>query len=369
MKFILFAAYVLVVAATNVGTNAPPPSPEQRAKDMLARMTLEEKVTMLHGPPSGPCCECNTSPLCNYTGNVAPNARLGIPQIKMNDGPQGFRDDNHPGTTTAWPSALSVAASWDVDVMFLWGSAMGKEFYLKGANVQLGPGVCLARVPQNGRNFEYLSGEDPFLGYTLVKPVIHGIQSQGVIANAKHYVLNNEETNRGSISEVADERTRFEMYYQPFIGAVEANVGSFMCSYNKINSVWSCENNGTLMTDLKERIGFKGFVMSDWGATHSTSIEQGLDMEMPGAGFMGQSLLTAVQQGTIPQSYVDDSVLRILTAMYTMNVFDNNNTNVRSSNVSSPAHNDLARRFSAHSTVLLKNQGGVLPLAANGTQR
>eukprot|EP00759_Apiculatamorpha_spiralis_P017426 PhF_6_TR2342/c0_g1_i5/m.4194/K05349/bglX; beta-glucosidase len=248
MKFILFAAYVLVVAATNVGTNAPSPSPEQRAKDMLARMTLEEKVTMLHGPNQIWPVECTTSPLCNYTGNVAPNARLGIPQIKMNDGPQGFRDDNHPGTTTAWPSALSVAASWDVDVMFLWGSAMGKEFYLKGANVQLGPGVCLARVPQNGRNFEYLSGEDPFLGYTLVKPVIHGIQSQGVIANAKHYVLNNEETNRGSISEVADERTRFEMYYQPFIGAVEANVGSFMCSYNKINSVWSCENNGTLMT-------------------------------------------------------------------------------------------------------------------------
>eukprot|EP00759_Apiculatamorpha_spiralis_P017422 PhF_6_TR2342/c0_g1_i1/m.4190/K05349/bglX; beta-glucosidase len=293
ISFLITLAYLCLLCSA---VRAPPPPPEQRAKDMLARMTLEEKVTMLHGPNQIWPVECTTSPLCNYTGNVAPNARLGIPAIKMNDGPQGFRDSTFPGTTTAWPSGLSIAASWDVDLMFQWGSAMGKEFYLKGANVQLGPGVCLARVPQNGRNFEYLSGEDPFLGYTLVKPVIHGIQSQGVIANAKHYVLNNEETNRGSISEVADERTRFEMYYQPFIGAVEANVGSFMCSYNKINSVWSCENNGTLMTDLKERIGFKGFVMSDWGATHSTSIEQGLDMEMPGAGFMGQSLLTAVQQ-------------------------------------------------------------------------
>ena len=161
-------------------------------------------------PPS------NVAQLCNYTGNVAPNARLGIPQIKMNDGPQGFRDNNHPGTSTAWPSALTVAAAWDVELMQLWGIAMGKEFHDKGANVQLGPGVCLARVPKNGRNFEYLSGEDPFLGYTLIQPIVKGIQSQGVIANAKHYVLNNQETNRGSVSDNADERTRFEMYYPPF---------------------------------------------------------------------------------------------------------------------------------------------------------
>ena len=134
----------------------------------------------------------------------------------MNDGPQGFRDNNHRGTSTTWPSALTVAAAWDTELMQLWGIAMGKEFYGKGANGQLGPGVCLARVPKNGRNFEYLSGEDPFLGYTLVQPVVKGIQSQGIIANAKHYALNNQETNRGTVSDNADERTRFEMYYPPF---------------------------------------------------------------------------------------------------------------------------------------------------------
>jgi beta-glucosidase len=168
-----------------------------------------------------------------------------------------------PGTTTAWPSGLTVASSWDVNVMGQWGDGMGKEFFAKGANVQLGPGVCLARVPRNGRNFEYLSGEDPFLGYVLVQPVIKGIQSHNVVANAKHYVQNNQETDRSAISELVDERTRFEMYYPVFEGAVKAGVGSMMCSYNKINGVWSCENPTTL-GDLKNSLGFKGYVMSDW---------------------------------------------------------------------------------------------------------
>ena len=114
--------------------------------------------------------------------------------------------------------------------MFAWGKGMGEEFFAKGSNVQLGPGVCLARVPVNGRNFEYLSGEDPFLGYTLAQPTVRGIQGEGVIANAKHFVNNNQETNRGAVSENVDERTRFEMYYPPFEGAVKAGLGSIMCS-------------------------------------------------------------------------------------------------------------------------------------------
>jgi len=287
----------------------PNDSPAVRATYLLKEMALEEKVLMLHGPPTGSCCECDEKegPLCNYTGNIAPNSRLGIPQIKMNDGPQGFRDNKHPGTSTSWPSAMTVAASWDEELAMAYGVAMGKEFAGKGANVQLGPGVCIARVPQNGRNFEYLSGEDPFLGYTLVQPVVQGIQSQGVIADAKHYVLNNQETNRVTVSDDADERTRFEVYYPPFVGAIEAGVGSFMCSYNKIYGSWSCENNSTLLVDLRQRLGFPGFVMSDWGATHSTSIEAGLDVEMPGADFMGAKLLAAVQAQQIDEAYVDDS--------------------------------------------------------------
>ena len=129
-------------------------TPDERAAALVKNMTLDEKLEMLHGPPTGPCCQCTTSPSCAYVGNIAANERLGIPPVNMNDGPQGFRDNNHPGTTTAWPSGLTMAASFDVDALYEWGLGQGKEFYAKGANVQLGPGLCLARVPRNGRNFE-----------------------------------------------------------------------------------------------------------------------------------------------------------------------------------------------------------------------
>ena len=192
-------------------------SPDARAKALLSEMTLEEKLVMLHGPEAPlPSCECkpgepNFSAACAYTGNVEGNNRLGIPPIHMNDGPQGFRDSIYPGTSTQFPSGLALAASWDVSAVETWGAAMASEFRAKGANVQLGPGVCLARVPTNGRNFEYLSGEDPFLGSILAGAAVRGIQSQGVIANAKHWVNNNQETNRMTVNEVVDERTRFEV--------------------------------------------------------------------------------------------------------------------------------------------------------------
>ena len=129
------------------------------------------------------------------------------------------------------------------------------------------------RIDQGGRNFEYLSGEDPFLGYVLSQPAVKGIQDQNVMANAKHYVNNNQETDRTTIDENVDERTRFEMYYPPFEGAIEAGVGSVMCSYNLVNGVHACENNSTMNTDLRTKLGFKGYVMSDWGATHSMALE------------------------------------------------------------------------------------------------
>jgi beta-glucosidase len=206
--------------------------PASRAAMLLKAMTQEEKYSMLHGPPTKPWCGCTTSASCAYVGNVNAIPRLKIPPLNMNDGPQGFRQpwSTHQGTTTAWPSGLTMAASWDTDALEKWGAGMGKEFFAKGANVQLGPGLCLARVPRNGRNFEYLSGEDPMLGYMLSQPAVKGIQSQGVIANAKHYVVNNQETSRLSISEDVDERTRYQMYYPPFAGAIDADVGSIMCS-------------------------------------------------------------------------------------------------------------------------------------------
>lgn len=204
MKFLRPPLFAVAVAATthpphNPGANDSQRlwmdgslTPSERADALLANMTLDEKVHMLHGSGVG------------YVGNVEGNERLGIPALRLNDGPQGFRDPHHSGTTTQFPSGLTVGATWDKELAFEWGKAMGAEFFAKGANVQLGPGVCVARVPHNGRNFEYISGEDPFLGASMVGPAITGIQSTGgVIANVKHFVDNSQETDRMRISEVS----------------------------------------------------------------------------------------------------------------------------------------------------------------------
>jgi beta-glucosidase len=233
-------------------------------------MNLTEKLFMLHGHGK------NKS--LGYVGSLPGNVRLGIPPLYMGNGPQGFQ----LGGGTCWPSSLAVGASWDVALAAQWGDAMGGEFYEKGVNVQLGPAMNVQRVPTDGRQFEYVSGEDPVLGAELVGPIVQGIQKHGIIANAKHWVNNNQETVRSGMNAVVDERTRFEIYYPPFEAAINAKCGSFMCSYNKINGEYSCGNNATLNRDLKQRLGFGGFVMSDWGATHSTaSINSGLDMEEP----------------------------------------------------------------------------------------
>ena len=374
MKFIhvlSLAAAAATIAVAATATVPPPPQQQQpiwrdptadpmsRAKALVAEMTLDEKLSLFHGSCGG------------YTGNVCGIGRLGIPQQKNNDGPQGFRGT--PGTSTSWPASLTVSAAFDTDLMEAWGKAMGQEFYGKGANIQLGPGLCLARVPRNGRNFEYVSGEDPFLGYHMSAAVTKGIQSEGVIATAKHYVNNNQETDRGAVIEVVDERTNFEMYYPPFEGSISAGLGAIMCSYNKIckdctaatsaQGKWSCENPETLQTDLKERLGFKGWVMSDWGATHSTSMNAGLDQEMPGSNWMGDKLAAAVASGNVTKSRVDDGATRILWPFFAVGLMDKNNTNTKDSNVTSEAHNTLARTLSADGTVLLQNQGNLLPIS------
>jgi beta-glucosidase len=331
--------------------------PRVRAEKLMNEMTTDEKLFMFHGSPNG-----------GYVGGVSGNTRLGIPTLRYNDGPQGFRDNAHLGTTTAFPSGLTIGATFDVSAAKLWGETMGEEFFDKGANVQLGPGMCLARVPKNGRNFEYIAGEDPYLGYIMTGPVITGIQSKNVIANAKHWVNNNQETNRQSSTKSdsadVDERTEFEMYYPPFEGAIDANVGSIMCSYNEINDHWSCENPKTLQQDLKETLGFSGWVMSDWGATHSASMNEGLDQEMPGSSYMGDKLAALVKAGTVPMSKVNDSTLRILTPMFEMKLFDINNTGQLSDNVTSVKHNQIARDLATRSTVLLQNDMGLLPLSS-----
>jgi len=316
--------------------NAADP-PTARAAKLLKVMNFTEKTMMLHAH------DAENDEMGFYIGLVEASKRLGIPWLRLNDGPQGYNDyGKHPGTTTNWPSGLTIGATFDREMARLWGAYMGKEFAAKGANVQLGPGLCLARLPLNGRNFEYMSGEDPTLGYQMVQPAVLGIQSQGVIANAKHWVLNSQESNRTTVSSQADERTRFELYYPPFEGAIRAGVGSFMCSYNRISTTqdrlgnWSCEHPETLNVDLRQRLNATAsdlfWMMSDWGATHSMSINEGLDQEMPASQWMSTDRLSRAvygvdqhgENGTISVSMarLDQAVTRVLTPMFRMGLFE-----------------------------------------------
>jgi beta-glucosidase len=272
---------------------------------------------------------------------------------------------------------MTIAASWDVDIASRWAIAMAEEFAGKGANMALGPGIGIARVPTAGRNFEYLCGEDPILGAKLVQPVVKGFQENGIMANAKHYINNEIETERMEVSANVDERTRFELYYPPFQAAVEAGVLSIMCSYNRINGIYACENPETL-AHLRDIMGFEGWVISDWGAVHSTtpSIRAGLDVEMPYAYFYSPENLTfAMNDQSINMNDIDTSVARILSAMDALHWLDDTNKNNKKSavkddslitkNVTSDAHNQLAREFASQSTVLVKNENHLLPLNIN----
>jgi beta-glucosidase len=271
------------------------------------------------------------------------------------------------GSTTQWPSALSMASSWDRDLLHRWAEAMAEEFIMKGTHVALGPGIGIARCPLGGRNFEYLCGEDPSFCSHLVKEVIQGFQESKIIANAKHYINNEIEIERMAMSSNVNERVRFELYYPPFAAASEAGVLSVMCSYNRINDVYACENSETL-SHLRQHLGFKGWVMSDWWATQSTvsSLKAGLDQEMPYNYYYDSLNMTeAISSGQINETEIDTSVQRILSAMYEIGMFDANHPSSsgdRNANVTSDAHNSLAREFAAKSTVLLKNDKDQLPL-------
>jgi len=343
--------------------------PDFRAREILKAMTLEQKVKLLHGANAH-----------GYTGAVDGISELGIPPLLMNDGPQGFRSqlDWLAGTTTAWPSASLVGMTWDTELVQQWGKSVAAEFKAKGANVMLGPGVNIARIPQCGRNFEYLSGEDPYLGARLVEKMIRGIQSEGIIASVKHYINNNQENNRDMLTSKLTERTEMEIYMPPFEAAVKAGALSVMCSYNKVEiidrsdkAIYACENPWILRKYLREYLGFKGFVVSDWTATHSTvaSAENGLDVAMPGGKYFGDSLLLAVKQKKVSIMQLDSMVLHVLYAIFKSGIYDRPATVLSgvmtkqqvAANVTSVENNKLARTIAASGMVLLKNKASTLP--------
>lgn len=321
---------------------------ERRIDDLLPRMTLEEKVAMIHGDAeAGTGMDTRAIP------------RLGIPRLSPTDGPHGVRWD----VTTSFPPGVNMASTWNEALIERVGVAIGEETLAKGRNIILGPCVNIHRVPFGGRNFESYS-EDPYLAGRIAVGYIKGVQSRNVVATVKHYAANNQELERGTISVEIDERTLREIYLPHFEAAIrEGGSMSLMCSYNRVNGVYACENRHLLTDILKDEWGFKGFAMSDWGAVHSTvdTALAGLDLEMPTGQFTGDALLKAVEDGAVPVSVIDDKVRRILRVMFTTGLFDRK-IYVDESRLDSPEHRALALDVARESIILLKNDGGALPL-------
>lgn len=339
------------------------------ARSMVQRMDLADKRKLMVGFGWNPI-EGNTTDFkwelqkYFYLGNTAPNPKFGIPSLTMQDASAGFRPywTEIVGTVTTWPSLLALSATWDPDAVRTMAIAIGKEFRGKGANTILGPGVNVQRVARNGRNFEYLSGEDPYLGAVLATAYVKGVQSQGVLAVVKHWVMNEQETNRQTGSSDVDPKTAWELYYPPFEAAVRAGVGGVMCSYNKVHGIHSCSNKES-NDILKKDMEFQGFIQSDWWATHGTVVE-GLDQDMPGVDpWFSEAALKNVSHKA-----VDDAAERILSAMYRLDLLNTSVCNPPDcktyflANVTSPAHAALSRTLATQSIVLLQNENNLLPL-------
>ncbi len=342
-------------------------SPDERAAMVLEQMTMDEKISLLHG--TGMEGLSPMSPLAIHSnggaGYVVGIPRLGIPAIQMSDAAYGVRNSGENGRySTALPSNVGAAASWNVDAGFEFGALIGRELRAQGYNMSLGGGVNLAREPRNGRNFEYL-GEDPILAGTMVASVIRGTQAQHVIGDIKHYAVNDQESGRNAVNVHIDERSMRESDLLAFeIGIHEGNPAGVMCSYNRVNGDYACENKYLLTDVLKKEWAFTGFVLSDWQGTHSTvkASESGLDHEEPGEIFYGDALKVAVQSGKIPMTELDDHVRRVLRSMFASGVVDDP---PRKGVVDVVDGFDVARRIEEGGIALLKNDGAQLPLDAS----
>jgi len=343
----------------------PSLSPEERADLVVKQLTLDEKLALLHGNGMAHAPQWQM-PLSNLTnggaGYVEGVKRLGIPPLVISDAGYGVRDSGANGRySTAMPSSLGAAASWDPDSACEFGTVIGKELRAQGFNMTLGGGVDLVREPRNGRNFEY-AGEDPLLAGTVVGGLMKCEQEQHVVGDIKHYVLNDQETGRFFVNAVISKRAMQESDLLAFHIAISiANPGAVMCSYNRINGDFGCENPYTLHDLLKKDWGFKGFVISDWAGTHSTekASAAGLDQEQPMADFFGPKLKEAVEAGRVPMSEIDDHARRVLYAEFLSGIVDDPPQN---GVVDAEKGFEVARRVEEKSIVLLKNSSAVLPI-------
>jgi len=381
-KRVLSCVYAVLVAATlSASAQGGPPapwmdkslSPDQRADMVIKEMTLDEKMNFVHGTGWNGLRADATIPKGSLggAGYVMGVERLGIPGINMADSAVGIRLSGAGSHyATLLPSVLGAACSWDPDALFLYGSVIGRELRDMGYNMSIGGGVDITREPRNGRNFEY-AGEDPLLAGTMVGKLASGLQSNQVMGDIKHYAFNDQETGRNIVNVQIDQRSAREsdlLAFQIAIGI--AHPAGVMCSYNRDTispsspTDWTCENDYLLNQVLKKDFDFKGFVLSDWGGTHSTvhAFQAGLDQEEPGSQFLGDPLRKAVESGQIPMARLDESVHRVLRSMFAVGVIDN------PPQMQEPdpfRGRDDAEHVANESIVLLKNANHALPLNAS----
>ena len=323
---------------------------------LIAQMTLEEKVEMLHS-------KTNMS--------SAGVERLGIADMNYADGPFGIREEGQPhsfmpagwklDSATYFPTGSALAATWSEDLAYKYGTGMGKEARLRGKDVILGPAVNIQRLPVGGRTYEYLS-EDPILSAALALYYTKGVQDEGTAVCIKHFAVNNQETNRGSVNAILDERTLREIYLKPFERAViEGGAMSVMPAYNKVNGDYCSENEHLLNEILRGEWGFKGMTVSDWGGTHSTmgAMLHGLNVQMTGSNYLGQPVIDSIATGALTEDMVNEKVKQILRVRYAVEPVPSDVANTKMT--SQPESQQIAKEVAEKSIVLLKNQG-VLPV-------
>jgi len=379
---VIAAASVLALSAGTLAAITPPASaagttppwmnqkqnPAERAEELLAAMTLSQKLQMIDGAATA------VGAVKDYAGYIPGIPSLDIPPLYLADGAVGA--GNGSTGVTQFPSGLNDAATWDPALVQAVDAANGAEQAAKGHNVSLAPNLNILRIPYGGRAFEGY-GEDPYLSSLMAQAYVKGVQSSGVITTPKHYIGNDQETLRNSINAEISQRALEEIYDPAFKASVDAGAGAVMCSYNRINGSYACENGQTLTDTLKDAWEFKGFVVSDWGATHSTApaANAGLDLDMPGGSpstdFYGDPMLAAVQSGAVAMPTLNNMVERILWAMFSVGLFDRTYPDpsaAAGTDVSTPADNTVALRASEEGTVLLKDSANVLPVHQGKTK-
>ncbi|HAH23907.1 MAG TPA: glycosyl hydrolase [Prolixibacteraceae bacterium] len=329
---------------------------DQQIDGIISQMTLEEKVNMLHA---------------KHMFTSAGIERLGIADMIYADGPFGIREEMQPDgwaglgwdtdKATFFPTGSALAATWSPELAYSYGTGMAREAKLRGKDMLLGPAINIQRIPTGGRTYEYLS-EDPFLSSKLAVGYTKGVQDNGIAVCVKHFALNNQENNRGTVNVVIGERAMREIYLPPFRATVEeGDAYGFMSAYNKIGGKWCAENEMLLNKILRQEWGFAGMVISDWGGTHSTvgSVKSGLNVEMPDKKFMGKALMDSVKAGLVAEDIVNQRVREILRVRLAIKAVPENEANKQIT--SQPAQQKIAYEVASKSIVLLKNDG-ILPL-------